>query len=120
MGAVALVPGAIGAIFQAVGFALDQVKDDNQKREQFTKNFVDEARKQYPDYNIVIIHTPHSREGNFIHEHHELPMTVGTCGYEAYFSKIGEPFSLENQGDGGYINWAFAGYQRDGKRIWAE
>lgn len=43
MSAVALVPGAIGAIFQAVGFTLDQVKDDNQKREQFTKSFIDEA-----------------------------------------------------------------------------
>src|SRR4051794_14725716 len=93
------------------------LKNDGEKREAFTQEFAKKAREQYPNYNVVIIHTPHDREGVWIHQHHELPMTVGTCGYEVYFSRIGDPFSLTNNGDGGYINWAFIGYNRDGNRI---
>lgn len=66
----------------------------------------------------MLIHPKHNRDGIFIHQHYELPISLGrTIRYEVYFSKIGDPFSLENLGDGGYINWAFAGYNRDGNRL---
>jgi hypothetical protein len=97
---------------------LINIAEDDPKRERFTQDFVKKAKEDFPDYNVVIIHTKHNREGNFIHQHYELPISLGrTIGYEIYFSKKGDPFSLENLGDGGFINWAFDGYKRDGNRI---
>ncbi len=91
---------------------------DVEKREAFTKSFVEEAHKQFPDYNVVIIHTHHSTWGTWIKQHVELPMTIGTCGYEIYFSVRGQGFTLTNHGDGGYRNWAYYGqYTRNGNSI---
>jgi hypothetical protein len=93
-------------------------RNDNATREAFTQSFVDNARAQFPQYNVVVIHPPHSVRGAHVHQHYELGMTEGTCGYEIYFSKIGDPFGLVNEGDGGYINWGFIGYNQDGNIIW--
>ena len=106
------------AILGGVEKALEWNEDDNNKREQYTQQFVEQARAQFPYYNVVIIHPPHRVYGHSTHQHYELPMTVGTCGYEVYFSKIGDLFGLVNEGDGGYINWAFIGYTRDENTIW--
>jgi hypothetical protein len=47
-------------------------------------------------------------------------MTVGTCGYDSYCSPMGQPFIFENQGDGGYLNWAYAGeFSRNGNTLTA-
>ncbi len=98
---------------------LEGIQSLDEKRSRFTQDFVTNARNQYPDYNVVIIHTNHSRSGIYIHQHVELDFFLGTTiGYEIYFSKIGDPFDLVNLGDGGYINWAFNGYfNRDGNHI---
>jgi hypothetical protein len=106
------------AILGGVEKALEWNSDDNNKREQYTQQFVEQARAQFPYYNVVIIHPPHIPLGKWIHQYYELPMTVGTCGYDVYFSRSGDPFGLVNEGDGGYINWAFSGYTQDGNRIW--
>ena len=101
---------------------ITDITDLDGKRSSFTKYYVTEARKKYPDYNVVIIHTKHNRDGIFIHQHEELNylLDIKSIGYEIYFSKIGDPFWLENLGDGGYINWAYDGYfERDGNRITA-
>ena len=96
---------------------LINIGEDDPKRERFTQDFVKKAKEDFPDYNVVIIHPKHNREGNFIHQHYELPISLKrTIGYEVYFSKKGELFSLKNLGDGGFINWAFNGYNRDGNR----
>jgi hypothetical protein len=105
-------------LLNVVKEALTANENDNEKREAFTQKFVNDARVQFSDYNVVIIHPPHRVYGHSTHQHYELPMTVGTCGYEVYFSKIGDPFGLVNEGDGGYINWAFIGYNRDENTIW--
>jgi hypothetical protein len=119
-----VVPVVIASASLIVGIAngimgwLGAVGRDNEKRETFTKTFVEEAHKQFPDYNVVIIHTHHSTWGTWIHQHVELPMTIGTCGYEIYFSVRGQGFTLANHGDGGYINWAYYGeYERNGGSI---
>jgi hypothetical protein len=47
-------------------------------------------------------------------------MTVGTCGYDAYISPMGQPFVFANQGDGGYLNWAYLGrFNRNGNTLTA-
>ncbi|MBD2608896.1 hypothetical protein H6G81_31360 [Scytonema hofmannii FACHB-248] len=122
--ATAVVPIVIASVSLIVGLAngimgwLAAIGRDNEKREAFTRNFVEEAHKQFPDYNVVIIHTQHSTWGTWIHQHVELPMTIGTCGYEIYFSVRGQGFTLANNGDGGYLNWAYYGeYTRNSNSI---
>ena len=86
------------------------INNDNNKREAYTQQFVQQASKQFPNCNFVICHTQHKVAGpQVVHQHHELGMTVGTCGYDSYCSPMGQPFIFENQGDGGYLNWAYAG-----------
>jgi hypothetical protein len=34
---------------------------------------------------------------------------VGTCGYDLYASPTNRPFTFQNLGDGGTLNWAYAG-----------
>ena len=96
------------------------IGNDNGKREAFTKGFVEHASQLYPNYNVVVVHVTHRVEGDYTHQHYELPMTVGTCGYEIYFSQMGRPFTFVLEGDGGFINWAFSGeFTRNGGTLTA-
>ena len=115
------VVGALVAIGATVAGVVLAIKDDNNKREAYTKQFVAQTSNHFPDCNIVICHPQHRVAGpHVVHQHHELPMTVGTCGYDSYASPKGQPFLFENQGDGGYINWAFVGeFSRNGNTLTA-
>jgi len=116
----------VAAIAAAVVIAA-AISADNDKREKFTLHFVTVASKKFPNYNVVICHTnntatPNEKTpGTYVrHKHLELGMTVGTCGYEVYFSPMGKPFQFVNQGDGGYLNWAYYGqFTRNGNTITA-
>jgi hypothetical protein len=96
------------------------INNDNKKREAYTQQFVQQASQKYPRYNVVICHPNHRVSGATIHQHYELPMTLGTCGYDIYFSQKGKQFTFVNQGDGGFINWAFNGeFNRNGNTLTA-
>ncbi len=64
----------------------------------------------------MIVHSAHMKDFEECeHTHIEIPMMFGTYGYEIYVFKRGH-FTL--LGDGGYINWHFAGnYKRDENRV---
>ena len=111
---------AIGAI--AGGVAAAFIGDDNKTREAYTQNFVATASQKFPNCNVVICHTQHRFAGpQVVHQHHEIGMKVGTCGYDSYCSPKGQPFIFENQGDGGYLNWAYAGeFSRNGNTLTAK
>lgn len=84
--------------------------NDNAKRSAFTQQFVQQASQQYPGYNVVICHNQCVVNGpQVVHQHYELGMTVGTCGYDVFFSPKGKEFTFTNLGDGGFINWAYEG-----------
>jgi hypothetical protein len=109
---------AIG-VSNLVWKSLDKIwQNDGQARETFVKSFLEQSAQQYPNYNVVLAHTAHRVSGEYVHEHFELGMTVGTCGYEIYFALKGRPFEFELQGDGGWINWGFNGeFNRDGGKL---
>jgi len=71
-----------------------KINDDNGKRGAYTQQFVQEASKKCPRYNVVICHPNHtvsSDTGSYVlHQHLELGMTVGTCGYDVYFAPKGK------------------------------
>ena len=124
VGATEVVPvaGALVAIGLAAAAVVGGIiSNDNNKREAFTQQFVQQTSKQFPNWNVVICHPQHSVAGpHVVHEHHELAMTVGTCGYDSYCSPKGQPFTFDNQGDGGYLNWAYAGeFSRNGNTLTA-
>jgi hypothetical protein len=116
----------IAVIVAAVVIAA-AISADDDKRAKFTQQFVKDSSKKFPNYNVVICHTnntatPNERTPNTYvrHQYLELGMTVGTCGYDVYFSPLGKPFQFVNQGDGGYINWAYYGqFTRNGNTITA-
>jgi hypothetical protein len=119
---VANALGIAGLVIGVGSYIHDLVRDtksDNDARSDFTRKFVEEAAIQYPNYNVVIIHTRHDRWGTWIHQHYEFPISLGrTIGYEIYFAEKGKGFSLRNDGDGGWLNWAYCGeFNRDGNHI---
>ena len=108
--AIGIASGISSLATVVTTIVLSLTQKDNEKREEFTKEFVKQASQQYPDYNVVITCSPHRQSGNsIIHQHVELPLSVGTRGYEVYFSPKGQPFEFVLEGDGGYINWAYSG-----------
>jgi len=124
IGATEVVPvaGALVAIgLTAAAVVGGIINNDNNKREAYTQQFIQQASKQFPNCNWVICHPQHSVTGpHVVHQHHELGMTVGTCGYDSYCSPMGQPFTFDNQGDGGYLNWAYAGkFSRNGNKLTA-
>ena len=116
-----IVTGIIGAAASVGNFIHGITGDDNAKREAFTQQYISNINQQYPNYNAVISHNGGTVEGNnVVHQHVELGMAVGTCGYEVYLSPKGQHFKFVRNGDGGFINWAYGGdFNRDGSTITA-
>src|SRR5271165_6366427 len=104
-GALAVGGAAAGAVIGfiaivAAGVIIKlKINDENKKREAYTQQFVQEASKKYPRYNVVICHPNHTvspGKGSYVvHQHFELGMTSGTCGYDVYFAPKGKPFTFE-------------------------
>src|SRR5215469_9919609 len=70
------VVGALVAIGATVAGVVLAIKDDNNKREAYTKQFVAQTSNHFPNCNIVICHPQHTVTGpHIVHQHHELPMT---------------------------------------------
>jgi hypothetical protein len=114
------VAGAFVAIaVKIAGLIAQSVAADKQKRADFTRKFVAESARKYPGYNVAIIHTRHEATGKHIHNHVEVDINIGgTIGYEIYYSRKGNPFTLTNKGDGGFLNWAYNGeFARKGMTI---
>ena len=113
----------IGAeLGQVIASIVSSLKAGNKVKSDFTVQFVNKARQKYPAYSVVIAHKAKT-SGKAIHQHVEVPVAFGTFGYEVYFAKPGQRFDLWRIGDGGNINWAYAGnWQRDGKgnHIWIQ
>ncbi|MBW4608159.1 MAG: hypothetical protein KME22_13285 [Hassallia sp. WJT32-NPBG1] len=114
--------GIAGLAFGIASFVKTLQGNDNDKRAAFTQRTIAELSQKYPGYNFVITHHKGSKaEGPGVrHDHVELPMAVGSCGYEIFGSPKGQPFKFVLNGDGGYINWAFSGdFNRDGNTLTA-
>lgn len=114
--------GIAGLALGVTSFVKSLQASDNEKRAAFTQRMIAELSQKHPGYNFVITHHRSSKaEGpGVVHNHVELPMAVGTCGYEIFGSPKGQPFRFMLNGDGGYINWAFGGdFNRDGNTLTA-
>jgi hypothetical protein len=117
------VLGIAGVAFGVAGLVTGLQRADNEKRSEFTQRTISELTQKYPDYNFVITHHKGSKaEGpEVVHDHVELPMAVGSAGYEIFASRKGQPFKFVLNGDGGYLNWAFGGnFNRDGNTLTAK
>ncbi len=95
---------------------LNKINGQRIARDVATKEIVHHLRRSYPSYNVMVVHSKHMKDFEKCkHTHIEIPLFFGTYGYEIYVFKRGH-FTL--LGDGGYINWHFAGnYKRYKKRI---
>ncbi|KAG6902767.1 hypothetical protein C0995_011915 [Termitomyces sp. Mi166 len=112
---------AVKIITKIVDKVKEGINRDKKARGEFTKFVVDEGRKSHPEFNWIACHTKHRTKFTGVkgkdwgHDHHEFDIKVGgTIGYEIYFAREGE---FWNEGDGGYLNWAYSGFfTHDGKR----
>ncbi len=123
LGAGGLAAGIAGVAFAVTGLVKQLQAEDNEKRAAFTQRTIAELNQKYPDYNFVITHHKRSKaEGpGVVHQHVELPMAVGSAGYEIFGSPKGQPFKFSLNGDGGFINWAYGGdFTRDGNTLTAK
>ena len=114
--------GVVGAGGGGTGIGLNLVGSDKEKRAQFTQRMIADLNREYPNYNAVITHHKSSRANGpgVVHDHVELPMSIGTKGYEIFMSPKGQPFKFELNGDGGYLNWAYGGdFHRQGSTLTA-
>jgi hypothetical protein len=107
-------------IGEAISRLVSDLKKGNKIKSDFTKKFVDEAMKRYPGWSVAIVHKAKTT-GKAIHQHVEVPLPIGTYGYEVYFAKPGTRFDIWRHGDGGFINWSFGGaWKRKDNHIWIE
>lgn len=94
-------------------------------REQWVKDQLAKTQAEYPDKNIFIYH---ANKGDFAWStsNHVIKNTQdyifpndNSFSNEQYRTIVFEgPGELENKGDGGFLNWAFAGnYDRDGMKV---
>ncbi|GLB37705.1 hypothetical protein LshimejAT787_0407560 [Lyophyllum shimeji] len=110
----AIIRGAAKIIEKVVSKVLQTIEKDKKRRGEFTKFVVDEGRKSQPGFNWIACHTKHrtqfkgTKGVDWGHQHKEFDVSFHkTVGYEIYYVKEGE---FWNQGDGGYLNWAYSGY----------
>ncbi|KAL0948779.1 hypothetical protein HGRIS_008909 [Hohenbuehelia grisea] len=105
---------AVGDMVRAgIDRVTNGISDDNNAREAFTKDLVEQYRRKYPDYNVFVVHPSHTckwvgeKNESWFHYHQEFDLKIGgTVGYEIYLGKEGE---CTLHGDGGFMNWAFGG-----------
>jgi hypothetical protein len=108
----ALIKAVIVAI--KVKFGVD---DMHAHQREFTTSFVEGARQQYPEWNVVI--TCQNTDRHFadeIHQNTEVDLGIfGKRHYDVYFCSSGD---FTRFGDGGFENWCFNGnYSRDGDHV---
>ena len=90
-------------------------KEDKDARNKWVHDKVQELAAKNPHKNILIFHNQGSKmqlDGDH-HEHYELPLHHGkTMGYEIHVFDKGW---FELAGDGGYLNYGYAGNSKGGK-----
>ncbi|KAF2468692.1 uncharacterized protein BDR25DRAFT_264511 [Lindgomyces ingoldianus] len=111
-GIQALIYGVVAAIKTAF-----DAQDMHDHQRDFTTNFVEVARRQYPEWNVVI--TCQNTDRHFVNEiHQNTEVDLGVFGkrhYDVYFCTSGD---FTRYGDGGFENWCFNGnYVRDGDHV---
>ena len=117
---VELMAEKVASVISQVVGILQNVFDPKAAREQFTNDSVDRLVKEFPDYNVLLVHTAHHFEsGEHVHKHVEFYTGAGNSyGYEVYLMRKGQKTVFILDGDGGFINWCFQGnYNRDGHRV---
>ena len=117
---VELMAEKVASVISQVVGILQNVFDPKEAREKFTNDSVDRLAQEFPDYNVLLVHTAHHFEsGEHVHKHVEFYTGAGNSyGYEVYLMRKGQKTVFILDGDGGFINWCFTGsYTKDGHRV---
>lgn len=88
---------------------LKKLSKDKQNEADYVKSTRDQLAAKYPKKNILLFHNQKSvaKLNGGTHTHSELPISFDrTKGYEIWVFDTG---SFDLAGDGGELNWAFAG-----------
>jgi len=115
-----VVEEVVKVAIKAIGGLIKDIKNEKKNRETFVKHLLAKLVEKDKSFNYMIIHTKHTakwdgKEGvDWWHTHVEcdtIRLFKKTIGYEVYAARSGD---FMNNGDGGFINWAFQGkFTRD-------
>ncbi|KAJ3738803.1 hypothetical protein DFH05DRAFT_1516325 [Lentinula detonsa] len=98
----------LGSIFGAIAKA---ERESAAARGEFTQKVTDQTLKKHPGWLVVTVHPKHTTwfQGNehtdWSHSTTSIKTATGTYHFDVYAARAG---IFMNDGDGGYMNWAYS------------
>jgi hypothetical protein len=92
--------------------------DDKEKRNRWTPKYVESITKSNPGYNVLLIHTKHIADLTGVQYQGLIPFKISAEEELEYTLYIFDYGTVELQGDGGFLNWAFEeNFTRNGNLV---
>ncbi|KAJ6201660.1 hypothetical protein J3E72DRAFT_370626 [Bipolaris maydis] len=106
--AVAAIAPVIIDIATRVVEMIDNIRDDVERRKQFTQRVVSDVHARYPGFNVVVCNVGYKLEGpgyqNVVSTKYRAAVGADVTYDVVLFSS---PKTFTRQGDGGFQNWAY-------------
>ncbi|EUC41348.1 hypothetical protein COCMIDRAFT_8915 [Bipolaris oryzae ATCC 44560] len=106
--AVAAIAPVVIDIATRVVQMIDSIRDDIERRKQFTQRVVSEVHARYPGFNVVVCNVGYKLEGsgyqNVVSTKYRAAVGADVTFDVVLFSS---PKTFTRQGDGGFQNWAY-------------
>jgi hypothetical protein len=122
--------GTLGDISDIIDIATDVIDDilefitdiddaEHDIESQFTQNLVDALYNVAPTANIMVCHDcSFELDPNAFFTHYELDISDGLGFTQGYDIAVFDYGTVQNLGDGGYINWCMQGdFSSDGSLV---
>jgi hypothetical protein len=102
---------AVASVFEIAKQVNGVIGGDSDKRNRFAKELVEKMYNESGrNCTVIAVCVAHDIKGDYHKTHAECYYFLGTSqGYEVYVIANGRNATFERRGDGGPINWAFAG-----------
>lgn len=119
---IAAAAGAVVSALTAANAIYDHIVsldlDDKEKRNLWTPRYVAEIFNTQPGYNVLLIYTKHRVDLRDVIYQGQVPFRLSTGFTINYMLYIFDSGTVDLEGDGGYLNWAFQGnFKRSGGHV---
>ncbi|XP_014558636.1 hypothetical protein COCVIDRAFT_24839 [Bipolaris victoriae FI3] len=106
--AAAVIAPVVIDIATRVVKMIDSIRDDIERRKQFTQRVVADVHARYPGFNVVVCNVGYKLEGsgyqNVVSTKYHAAVGTDVTFDVVLFSS---PKTFTRQGDGGFQNWAY-------------
>jgi hypothetical protein len=112
------IPQGLAAAGAIVNEIMPLDLEDKEKRNRWTPKFVESIAKSNPGYNVLLIHTKHVANLTGVQYQGPSPFKISAEEEIEYTLYVFDAGTVELQGDGGFLNWAFEGnFTRNGNLV---